>query len=38
MSVLSQHEREALEDVFSSIYVYENNYKRCKKIIKEIKK
>ena len=34
MSVLTKNEREALNDVFSSIYVYENSFVRLKKILK----
>ena len=34
MSVLTKNEREALNDVFSSIYVYENSFVKLKKILK----
>lgn len=33
MSVLTKNEREALNDVFSSIYVYENSFVRLKKLL-----
>ena len=34
MSVLTKNEKEALNDVFSSIYIYENSFIKLKKILK----
>jgi len=35
MNVLTKNEKDALNDVFSSIYIYENYLIRLKKILKQ---